>query len=53
MKTKVIPNSKPDPISRLSDNVDALRKEVSALNLALAALAPVLDDIRKALEGEK
>jgi uncharacterized protein YukE len=34
----------------LSDNVDALRKEVSALNLALEKLMPVLESIQKALE---
>jgi prefoldin subunit 5 len=37
-------------LSDLSDNVDALRKEVSALNLALATLMPVLEGIQKALE---
>jgi polyhydroxyalkanoate synthesis regulator phasin len=51
MKTRT-PNP-PDPMSELSDNIDQLRKEVSALNLAIANLTPVLEGIQKALETDE
>jgi hypothetical protein len=43
-------NNNDKTLSELSDNVDALRKEVSALNLAVERLTPVLEGIQKALE---
>ena len=43
-------NNNDKTLSELSDNVDALRKEVSALNLAIERLTPVLEGIQKALE---